>query len=110
MQREEKLLESFDKERKLIAEKANAKFQAELNEKIRVTVIATGFRARLPHTLTSLKREQTPVNNQQQQPQPQKDQREVQQQQPQPMVRPKVVNMPDPHEYIEPTRSIKSQN
>jgi hypothetical protein len=26
------------------------------------------------------------------------------------MVRPKVVNMPDPHEYIEPTRSIKSQN
>jgi cell division protein FtsZ len=26
-----------------------------LNEKIRVTVIATGFRARLPHTLTSLK-------------------------------------------------------
>jgi len=82
-----------------------------LNEKIRVTVIATGFRARLPHTLTSLKREQNPVNNQQQQqPQPQKDQREVVQQQSQPMVRPKVVNMPDPHEYIEPTRSIKSQN
>ncbi len=77
-----------------------------LNEKIRVTVIATGFRARLPHTLTSLKREQNPVNNQQQ---PQKDQREVQQQS-QPMVRPKVVNMPEPHEYIEPTRSIKSQN
>ena len=78
-----------------------------LNEKIRVTVIATGFRARLPHTLNSLKRDQAPVNKEQQQPQ--RDQREVQQQ-PQPMVRPKVVNMPDPHDYIEPTRSIKSQN
>lgn len=80
-----------------------------LNEKIRVTVIATGFRARLPHTLTSLKRDQAPVNNPQQQQAPQKDQREVQPQQP--MVRPKVVNMPDPNDYIEPTpRSIKSQN
>ena len=76
-----------------------------LNEKIRVTVIATGFRARLPHTLNSLKRDQAPVNKEQQQPQ--RDQREVQQQ-PQPMVRPKVVNMPDPHDYIEPTRSIKT--
>ena len=76
-----------------------------LNEKIRVTVIATGFRARLPHSLNSLKRDQAPVNKEQQQPQ--RDQREVQQQ-PQPMVRPKVVNMPDPHEYIEPTRSIKT--
>ena len=35
---------------------------AGLNEKIRVTVIATGFRARLPHTLNSLKRDQAPVN------------------------------------------------
>ena len=76
-----------------------------LNEKIRVTVIATGFRARLPHSLNSLKRDQAPVNKEQQQPQ--RDQREVQQQ-PQPMVRPKVVNMPDPHDYIEPTRSIKT--
>ena len=76
-----------------------------LNEKIRVTVIATGFRARLPHTLNSLKRDQAPVNKEQQQPQ--RDQREVQPQG-QPMVRPKVVNMPDPHEYIEPTRSIKT--
>ena len=76
-----------------------------LNEKIRVTVIATGFRARLPHSLNSLKRDQAPVNKEQQQPQ--RDQREVQPQG-QPMVRPKVVNMPDPHEYIEPTRSIKT--
>jgi hypothetical protein len=53
---------------------------------------------------------QTPPGAKGEEPQPQKDQREVQQQQPQPMVRPKVVNMPDPHEYIEPTRSIKSQN
>ena len=75
-----------------------------LNEKIRVTVIATGFRARLPHSLNSLKRDQAPVNKEQQQPQ--RDQREVQQAQP--MVRPKVVNMPDPHDYIEPTRSIKT--
>ena len=44
-----------------------------LNEKIRVTVIATGFRARLPHTLNSLKRDQAPVNKEQQQPQ--RDQR-----------------------------------
>ncbi len=76
-----------------------------LNEKIRVTVIATGFRARLPHSLNSLKRDQAPVNKEQQQPQ--RDQREVQPQG-QPMVRPKVVNMPDPHDYIEPTRSIKT--
>ncbi|HMV41168.1 MAG TPA: cell division protein FtsZ [Leptospiraceae bacterium] len=76
-----------------------------LNEKIRVTVIATGFRARLPHTLTSLKRDATPVISQQQNTQPQKEQKEAQQQ---PLVRPKVVNMPDPHEYIEPTRSIKT--
>ncbi len=33
LQREQKLLENFNKERKLIAEKANAKFQAELNKK-----------------------------------------------------------------------------
>lgn len=69
-----------------------------LHEKIRVTVIATGFRAKqLPHNVTAIKRD--PVKDQA--PQQHTSQKEAPQQ--------KVVNAPD-NDYIEPVRSIKTPN
>jgi cell division protein FtsZ len=69
-----------------------------LKDRIRVTVIATGFRAKLPHSLNTLKKEISQQNTQQNMV---KENQVVQ--------KPKVVSMADHQEFLEPTRSIKSQ-
>ena len=69
-----------------------------LKDRIRVTVIATGFRAKLPHSLNTLKKEISQQNTQQ------NISKENQLAQ-----KPKVVSMADHQEFLEPTRSIKSQ-